>query len=1060
MARYTYQGVVTPPAPTIQTVSNAGDITNAIGTYYFWLQTRNRAGFSGVSTVVTTSIVSGDRVDFTIPSSVRPTNDGQYVHSAYILASKTNNPALATIVCSVPLYQLDEVTPRSLPITIQVGADHQLEAGKQVDYYSQLPTNPCSGQRVYVEQDDRVSPAVDFNTIVEYQPFAATPGWYPAFDQTFSPYISDVTQQGGALVSVNAATSVITTLYALNTSIENRSPSVPIGFWIINDGTQPVPAGSRIGMSLFIGEDNVSSDFSGRFLSIFRGYVNVTTGVNSVSDGNGGTMLLVNEPVSFASETVEILKLQRSLPVGYAVWIDVECIATYEELNNRAPFGAKIKVSPFFFTFGSTPIAPTPMGGAIADVQGSRLVVPGADLSVTVLAGSGNVQFNNLGTAFSFWNREAQNIILAPNTADQPIAITKEGLCFALDDLTGTTQLRALVSTVDGVGQVSSWSDPIALDGTQNLSISIAHPSIVRIDYPDLIAGRSDGVFDCYTFRVYVKKTGGDTYYWDIPKGATDTTTGTIATTTGTLGDPATPPNTYGLHRVTSFSETPASGVTTLAAGSYTIAIAPVYLNNVSAINNSPDGGIKTLSSTYAEALDDSSYWRAVIGDPLLLRSYDRTLRPGMRIAISNSTDWYYWDSESTLSDDAEATIAVNGVTIGRFRLGTDGLGAFGLLYRFSSSIVSPPDGGQIRLNNADLSLVTTIYASESDRNGVVIAPILNSLKPGASLLLTSESDTSSWALYQLGAQTDSGAYSTLAVTYLGHHGALSGRIRVTFANRGVDGSPGTPGAASNLTIGTVTTLSPGLSATATISGTAPNFSLNLGLPKGDTGTAGAAGATGATGLGWTGGSYNPSTGTVTFTSNDGLGFATGDLRGATGSAGATGATGSVSSAASLKLIQQSSTPADPGAGNTAIYSKTSDGKLYYLPTGGTEQVVGSGGSANPVTANSIVNSGTSYTTTGTPDIVPLTLTGNCTITLPTPPATANTVYSIEYWLYQDATGGRSVTWAATSGLTIAWDASSSAPAINTSVNKLTIVFFSIRNGDTQWRGQISWMEA
>ena len=118
-------------------------------------------------------------------------------------------------------------------------------------------------------------------------------------------------------------------------------------------------------------------------------------------------MLLVNEPVSFASETVEILKLQRSLPVGYAVWIDVECIATYEELNNRAPFGAKIKVSPFFFTFGSTPIAPTPMGGAIADVQGSRLVVPGADLSVTVLAGSGNVQFNNLGTAFSFWNREA-----------------------------------------------------------------------------------------------------------------------------------------------------------------------------------------------------------------------------------------------------------------------------------------------------------------------------------------------------------------------------------------------------------------------------------------------------------------------------------------------------------------------------------------------------------------------------------------------------------------------------------------------------------------------------
>lgn len=47
--------------------------------------------------------------------------------------------------------------------------------------------------------------------------------------------------------------------------------------------------------------------------------------------------------------------------------------------------------------------------------------------------------------------------------------------------------------------------------------------------------------------------------------------------------------------------------------------------------------------------------------------------------------------------------------------------------------------------------------------------------------------------------------------------------------------------------------------------------------PKGDNGT------DGADGLGWTGGSYDPATGVVTFTSDDGLGFATGDLRGADG---------------------------------------------------------------------------------------------------------------------------------------------------------------------------------
>jgi len=70
-----------------------------------------------------------------------------------------------------------------------------------------------------------------------------------------------------------------------------------------------------------------------------------------------------------------------------------------------------------------------------------------------------------------------------------------------------------------------------------------------------------------------------------------------------------------------------------------------------------------------------------------------------------------------------------------------------------------------------------------------------------------------------------------------------------------------------------------------------------LTVPRGDTGATGAAGDDSA----WTGGSYASATGVVTFASDDGLGFVTGDLRGATGSQGiqgiqgiqgATGATG------------------------------------------------------------------------------------------------------------------------------------------------------------------------
>jgi hypothetical protein len=58
---------------------------------------------------------------------------------------------------------------------------------------------------------------------------------------------------------------------------------------------------------------------------------------------------------------------------------------------------------------------------------------------------------------------------------------------------------------------------------------------------------------------------------------------------------------------------------------------------------------------------------------------------------------------------------------------------------------------------------------------------------------------------------------------------------------QGIQGAPGNDGAdgpANTLTIGTVSTLTPGSSATATVTGTAPNQTLNLGIPQGATGGA------------------------------------------------------------------------------------------------------------------------------------------------------------------------------------------------------------------------------
>lgn len=66
---------------------------------------------------------------------------------------------------------------------------------------------------------------------------------------------------------------------------------------------------------------------------------------------------------------------------------------------------------------------------------------------------------------------------------------------------------------------------------------------------------------------------------------------------------------------------------------------------------------------------------------------------------------------------------------------------------------------------------------------------------------------------------------------------------------QGEPGPAGEDGLTPTLTIGTVTTGAPGTDAEATITGTAPNFVLNLTIPQGEPGTPGADGVQGVQGI-------------------------------------------------------------------------------------------------------------------------------------------------------------------------------------------------------------------
>lgn len=107
--------------------------------------------------------------------------------------------------------------------------------------------------------------------------------------------------------------------------------------------------------------------------------------------------------------------------------------------------------------------------------------------------------------------------------------------------------------------------------------------------------------------------------------------------------------------------------------------------------------------------------------------------------------------------------------------------------------------------------------------------------------------------------------------------------------DQGAQGNTGADGQAAVVNVGTTTTSAPGSNADVINSGTTSSAILNFTIPRG---VAGVDGSDGANGTGWTAGSYNTSTGVITFTSSDGLGFVTGDLRGADGTNGSDGTDG------------------------------------------------------------------------------------------------------------------------------------------------------------------------
>ncbi len=107
-----------------------------------------------------------------------------------------------------------------------------------------------------------------------------------------------------------------------------------------------------------------------------------------------------------------------------------------------------------------------------------------------------------------------------------------------------------------------------------------------------------------------------------------------------------------------------------------------------------------------------------------------------------------------------------------------------------------------------------------------------------------------------------------------------------------------------------------------------------------------------------------------------------------------------------------------------------------------------------------VISSGAAYTIpNSTLNIRRISLTGNATLTLPAFSSPTNKVWTLTVMVTQDATGSRTLSWAAPGTDSILWDQSASAPAPASAASKTTIYQFTKVSDDSVWYGSQVWKQ-
>jgi hypothetical protein len=640
------------------TVSGGGT-TTVSRTLYLSIQGQNYLGLNLNSAIVAVTVGVGQKLSITPPTLLPAEEWVNFV----ISASTTADPATLAQIGKIPVLTLGgQINTEPL----ELSTDESFALSKMVATVSELPQTGVNGMMRGVSNE---------NTIYEYDLYSAT--WLKS-DRIFNTFIGDPTRNGGCAQDIRFIESFTPPTYP-----DDGSQGTTISFWMVNDSQFPEPPGKRLGMVVKLNNEVKTDYFDKKLWLVFRGHVNTATNEIRTIDGAGNAFKFVDQGILFSSHTSSLV-LNDALYPGEAYALDI-----YPRFNLNLVAGVQIKVYPFFYEeAGEYSDAGEIIGDVIYPGGDRCLVVPGTQLSVRVLTGSGLVD------SFRFLSKGEKLVPnLVANTANQQIAINGNGYCrltTSLAPLDQTEAIRAYVSTLDGVGAPSDWSPSTFIGEASSVEVTCNYPvaddglGIIRSDYPDAkIASKGKATFNPTNVVIYLKRLSDNeirafSLNAVVPDPDQTFNLGSWASGTRITSLPTPEQSDFGLFSALSCTLSKTNGSSDFAPVSYQAAFAFDYKNAVTSISHDEgEGCIPTLDVTLSDTISRSAYWAEAVATIEALRGVSPEARKaGQHRSVLSPAGAFQFDAGSFADDNGEEVVRPFGIEAdapGRWIIGSGG---------------------------------------------------------------------------------------------------------------------------------------------------------------------------------------------------------------------------------------------------------------------------------------------------------------------------------------------------------------------------------------------------